>query len=222
MQFDASLFVPACRRTWDIAAAMPWTVLIVALLTAAFGVLSDVAFNASPEMGSGVAIVYAMALSGIQVWITSEALECMGVKPALSIINALSIWLQSILIGLGVVLGLVLLILPGLYVAARWYLSGVILIVHGGGRRAAMRRSWDMLEARWPAVLAIAMIMFSLSAAPLMLSFYPVPFLAGHEFAVLIAINLIASIGIIGGFLAAVAVLTLIEPPTAELQEIFG
>ncbi len=193
MQFDASLFVPAWRRTWGIAATMPWTVAIAGLLTTALGVLSDIGFEASPEMGSGVSIVYAMALAGVQVWVTGAALERMGAKPALSIINALSLWLQSVLIGLGIILGLLLLILPGLYVAARW-----------------------------PAALAIALIMFFVSAVPLLLSFYPLPLLSGYEFAVLVAINMVASVGVIGGFLAAVALLTLIEPPTAELQEIFG
>ena len=222
MQFDASLFGPAWRRTWGIAAAMPWTVAIATLLTAALGVLSDFGFEASPEMGSGVSIVYAMALAGVQVWITREALEGMGFKPALSVINALSIWLQSVLIGLGIILGLVLLILPGLYIAARWYLSGTILILHGGGRRAAMGRSWDMLDARWPAALAIALIMFLLAAGPVLIELTAPGLAIEYGFAWRIASNLVSALGLVGGYLAAVALYLNIEQPASTLREIFG
>src|SRR3546814_13950415 len=74
------------------------------------------------------------------------------------IANALSVYLQGILGGLGVLLGLLFLILPGLYVFARWYLASALLVRDGGGRRAAMQRSWDMLAVHWPAALGVGLI----------------------------------------------------------------
>src|SRR3546814_17160038 len=64
------------------------------------------------------------------------------------IANSLSVYLHGILVGLGVLLGLLFLILPGLYVFARWYLASALLVRDGGGRRAAMQRSWDMLAVQ--------------------------------------------------------------------------
>src|SRR3546814_11316458 len=45
--------------------------------------------------------------------------------------------------------------------------SSDLLVRDGGGRRAAMQRSWDMLAVHWPAALGVGLILFALSVAPL-------------------------------------------------------
>ena len=114
---------------------------------------------------SAILSVYGIAITFVQVWITREAFAHAGVRAVLSTANSLRVYLQGILIGLGVMIGLVLLILPGLYVFARWYLANILLVRDGGGRRAAMRRSWDLLEVHWVAALGVGLILFALSTA---------------------------------------------------------
>ncbi|HEV2600046.1 hypothetical protein [Sphingopyxis sp.] len=222
MQFDASLFGPALRRIGQLIAAMPATIAVAWLLVASLGVMSDASVKLDIGLQLSVAIAYWVILTGVQVWLTGEALTRLGAAPTLGVAQSLGVVLQAILIALGITLGLLLLILPGLYVASRWYLAGSILILDGGGRRAAMERSWRLLEAHWPAALALSIIMAALSVGPFWLAGHMSGFFGGEEFLMQFILNLCSSTGIVGGYLAAVALLTVIEPPTRELQKIFS
>ncbi len=222
MQFDASLFGPALRRIGQLIAAMPATIVVAWLLVASLGVMSDASVKLDIGLQLSVAIAYWVIVTGVQVWLTGEALTRLGAAPTLGVAQSLSVVLQAILIALGITLGLLLLILPGLYVASRWYLAGSILILDGGSRRAAMERSWRLLEAHWPAALALSIIMAALSVGPFWLADYMSGFFGGEEFLMQFILNLCSSTGIVGGYLAAVALLTVIEPPTRELQKIFS
>ncbi len=222
MQFDASLLVPTLRRSWDMAAAMPGTVLVGWLATAVAGIASDVAFERMGDVGNLVLIIYGILITFVQVWITREAFKQVGIAPALSVGNSLSVYLQGVLIGLGILLGIVLVILPGLYVFARWYLASALLVRDGSGRRAAMQRSWDMLAAHWPAALGVGLILAALSVAPLVVGEVAPALAVEYGFGWLAATNLVAAAGIVGGYLAAVSLLLNIEQPAPALQEIFG
>jgi hypothetical protein len=52
----------------------------------------------------------------------------------------------SILTGVGVAFGLVLLIVPGVILAVRWALAAPIVMLEGLGARAAMRRSQELVK----------------------------------------------------------------------------
>lgn len=222
MQYDASLLVPTFRRTWSMATAMPGTVLVAWLATAAAGAVSDVAVERVSGTGNGILIVYGIVITFIQVWITREAFGGAGAASNLPVVNSLSVYLQGMLVGLGVLLGLLLFVLPGLYVFARWYLAVPLLVRAGSGRRAAMRRSWDMLATHWPAALGVGLILFALSAGPLVIELSAPALAAEYGFGWLVTKNLVAAVGIVGGNLAAVSLLLNIEQPASTLQEIFG
>jgi hypothetical protein len=222
MQYDASLLVPTFRRAWDLAVAMPVVFLVAWLATMAAGVISDVAIERTGGTGSGILIAYGIAITFVQVWITREAFKLSGVEPAMLVANSLSVYLQGILTGLGIGLGLILLILPGLYIFARWYLATALLVRDQGGRRAAMRRSWEMLAVHWPAALGVGLILFLLSIAPVALDLMAPSLSTEFGFGWLVATNLVSALGIVGAYLAAVALLLNIEQPASTLQEIFG
>lgn len=222
MQFDTSLLVPTSRRTGQLVAAMPGTVLVAWLLTAALGMLLDIGIDRVSGSGAWLLLFHGIAQVFVQVWITRDALEHFGYRPYMLIAGALGLYLQSLLVGLGILLGLLLLILPAFYVAARWYLAGILLVLHGGGRRAAMQRSWDMLESHWVSALTLSLLLAIPTLLPLLTLIYPLPFVDNNGFAVLLGLNLVVATGVMGGYLAAVSLLSLIEPATEELQEIFG
>src|SRR3546814_15016682 len=106
-----------------MAITMPGTVLVAWLAIATGGLASDVAMERMSDTGSGILIVYGIVITFVQVWITREAFEQVGITATMPIANSLSVYLQGILVGLGVLLGLLFLIFPGLYVFARWYRS---------------------------------------------------------------------------------------------------
>lgn len=222
MQFDARLLAPTFRRTWDLVAAMPFTFAVAMVLAAMLGVLSDVASEQSSGINGVALFAYSIALTFVQVWISREAFEKLGARPVMSIANAPSLFIQNLLIGIAMLVGLLLLVLPGIYIVARWYLANAFLILHGGGRRAAMGRSWALMESRWPVALGIMIILTAVAAVPLLTAVYPLPFAADYKFGMLIATNLVSAVGIVASYLAAIALLTLIEPPTNALQEIFS
>lgn len=205
-----------------MATAMPLAVLVAWLATAVAGVASDVTIERMGGSGSGILIAYGIVITFVQVWITREAFTQAGVMPALPAANALSVYLQGILVGLGILLGLVLFILPGLYVFARWYLAGALLIREGAGRRAAMQRSWDMLVVHWPAALGVGLILFALSVSPLIVEMAAPALALEYGFGWLLVTNLVAAVGLVGSYLAAVSLLLSIEYPASTLQEIFG
>lgn len=222
MQFDGSLMVPTLRRMGQVVVGMPSTILAALVLHAALGMLSDVGIARSPGFSIGVLLFIGMAQVFVQVWVVRDALVYFGYRPAMPIAGALSVYLQSLLIGAGVLLGLILLILPAFYVAARWYLAGTLLILHGGGRRAAMQQSWDLLESRWASALGVMLLLMVPMLAPLFVLFYPLTFVAEHSFVSLFVVNLVAAVGIIGGYLASVSLLSLVQPANAELREVFS
>ena len=222
MSLDASLLIPTLRRSWDLIVAAPVTMLVAWFGIAVLALLADVGSGLWAGYAAATWIVYGLALTVVQIWITGEALRGAGYRPILPMAGVLILFFQGLLVGLAVLLGFLLLILPAFYVAARFYLSGAILVLHGGGAGAAMWRSWDLLAARWPAALAIGLIMSSLSAAPWIVAMVAPALPADYGFGWLVTANLISAAGTLGGFVAAVSLLLNIEPPASAYQEIFS
>ncbi len=83
----------------------------------------------------------------------------------------------SVLHSLGVGLGFVLLIIPGLFVMARWSVAQPIFLSRGGGVMNALKQSWEQTRGNeFPIIvagLALAIIFIAISIGA--------PFLVGAE-----------------------------------------
>jgi len=76
-----------------------------------------------------------------------------------------SFFLLGIVTSLGVALGFVLLILPGIYLSARWSMASAALIAENQGSSRAMARSWDASRDHvLPIALTWALIVLPLIA----------------------------------------------------------
>jgi predicted permease len=71
----------------------------------------------------------------------------------------------SILYTLGVVFGLIVIILPGLFLMARWSVAQPLLITRGGGVMAAMRDSWERTRGNEFPILVAVIVLFGLLIA---------------------------------------------------------
>ncbi|MGH6653364.1 MAG: hypothetical protein ACREB7_19795 [Sphingopyxis sp.] len=222
MSFDASLLIPALRRSWELVVAAPVTMLVAWFGIAALALLADVGSSLWSGYAGATWVAYALAMAVIQIWITGEALRGAGYRPILSMTGVLILFVQGLLVGLAILLGLLLLILPAFYVAARFYMSGAILVLHGGGAGAAMWRSWDLLAARWPAALVIGLMVSLLSAAPWIVALVAPAVPVDYGFGWLVTANLISAAGALGGFVTAVGLLLTIEPPASAYRQIFS
>ncbi|HEX8086288.1 MAG TPA: hypothetical protein VF529_18505 [Solirubrobacteraceae bacterium] len=81
--------------------------------------------------------------------------------------------LVLVLYGLGVVGGMVLLVIPGIWLATRWYFGLQAAVVEGARGAAALRRSAQLVDGTWWRVFGITLlvsILTSLFALPLVLA----------------------------------------------------
>ncbi|WP_282947952.1 MULTISPECIES: hypothetical protein [unclassified Sphingopyxis] len=221
MPFDASLLVPTLQRTRSLVERIPHAALICWLGVTVLGAAADVAARA---MGGNAAVIWLMhgfGLTFAEIWITREALRAEGCRPVLTFAGIFTLYLLSLIVGLGIFFGLLLFILPGLYFAARWYLAGAILVQEGGGTGAAIWRSWDLLQRHWLTAFVLGLFLGGAALSPLLVDANEMPG-TGQAFALLLGFNVISAGGIVGGYIASVALYLNIERPASTLQEIFG
>lgn len=72
------------------------------------------------------------------------------------------VWL-SILMGLGLTLGFVLCIVPGVWLAVAWSLAFVALVAEGLSGTGALRRSFQLVRGRWWPTFGVLLIAFVLN-----------------------------------------------------------
>jgi hypothetical protein len=70
---------------------------------------------------------------------------------------------QAIVMGFGIVVGFVLLIIPGLILLARWSLAPALLIGKGMGAIDAMQRSWELTRGHTVAIVIAAILLFGIA-----------------------------------------------------------
>lgn len=81
------------------------------------------------------------------------------VRPALG-----TLFVAGLLAGLGVALGLVALIVPGLFLLTRWILVTPVVVLERLGATDAMRRSWQLVRGHGWSVFAVILLTMILSA----------------------------------------------------------
>jgi hypothetical protein len=65
---------------------------------------------------------------------------------------------------LAVLCGLVLLVIPGIWLSTRWYFGPQVVVVEGLRGRAALRRSGDLVAGRWWRVFGTLLVLGLLTA----------------------------------------------------------
>lgn len=98
-----------------------------------------------------------------QYWLTRRALDRHGLRHGRGVV---ALYFGMCLVsGLGIVLGLVLLILPGLWLAARWIAAGPVLFCEEVGAIDALGRSASLTKGR----VAPIMVALVLASMPVLL-----------------------------------------------------
>ena len=133
----------------------------------------------------------------------------------------------SILSGVAIVIGLVLLILPGLVLMARWSIASGLTIAEGRSTTDAMARSWDATRgSQWAIVLAYFLFGLVLVGAPTVLLGVGIGLFAawgeGSEFAGSLIANLCAQLASVASFVFSVAVIQSLSGSTDELEAVFS
>ena len=69
-----------------------------------------------------------------------------------------TLFVAGILAGLGIALGFVALIVPGLFLAARWSLVTPVVVLEKLGATDALRRSWELVRGQTWTVLGVVLL----------------------------------------------------------------
>lgn len=108
---------------------------------AAIGVLVDV-LGPDAVAASGIGFVI-LTLVG-QAMVTQKILSSSGVVVHATSLRLGTVFLIGLITSMGVGLGLILLLLPGIYLLARWSLSVPALLTTNGSAMDAIGKSWEM------------------------------------------------------------------------------
>jgi hypothetical protein len=126
----------------------------------------------------------------------------------------------NFLAGLGIMLGIVLLVVPGLFLAARWSAANAALLSEGEGVNAALGRSWDMTAASvWP-IVGVQLVIFVPALVIGFGSMFALDTLMPVAGSAIMYLALFAASTL--SWLAGVAIYTLLRPATDELAEVFA
>ena len=148
--------VDALRRT-VLAVRDAWEVVLLFVLVALVSALLGPAGGIVGAIGSaiGVHLVGADRPGSVERGSTSNSL---GVRVLLAL-------LAAFVAGVAIIVGLLLLVLPGLYLFARLYLVVPAVMLGDDGPLEALGSSWDRTEGSALTIAGVALAVFAASAA---------------------------------------------------------
>lgn len=177
---------------------------------------------AARQVSSGFIGILPGAIAAViaHYYLIATALNRLGLRKPETPNRFWDFWGLLILSGFCVLLGFATLIVPGLYINARWAAAGSVLVSGDSQVGAALDKSWAMSgPSAWAIVATWLMIYVPIVLSGVVLvgilEFY-LPVLAQP------VVHLFLSIGAVTVWLMGVAVYSLLRPDTGHLSEIFA
>ena len=192
-----------------------WRIAIALAVLAGGGILSDLA---GVDMNVGN-LLYNLAALWFELWLTVALLKDSGNRET----NAGwfgALFAVSLIGQVCVVLGLLLLVLPGVILFVRWSLGVPIVLSQRVSAIEALRQSWQATERHFWPILAVLLIVY----LPLgLLAFGLVAATAeGAPIVSAIAFNLLLSVMLVTGWHATVAMFLAAQVKPQSLEEVFA
>jgi hypothetical protein len=156
-----------------------------------------------------------------QYYLTVVALERSGAREPGASNRFLGFWGMNILSGLGILLGFVLLVVPGLYLSARWAAASPALLAGDEPATASLGESWRLTEQSVWAIMGVQLVIF----VPVLVVAMGLAFIFG-EMLPEWGISLILYPALFGAFavswLTSVTIYTQLRPNDVGLAEVFA
>lgn len=203
------------RATRRLLPVDPLMAVFAAVLLSGLGFL----FDAGIVTNSSFNLVISGATIAFQFAITRRLLDRMG-YPLPGKPRGLAFVGLGIVAGLGIVLGLLLLVVPGLILLVRWSLSTPILISSEQGVFDSLRDSWHGTKGHFWAIV-VSLIVVYLPGIALFIAGVIAAELSGSAYAGYLVANLAFNTAMVGGWIATVAIFSLLNqsPAVAEVFE---
>ncbi len=184
--------------------------------------MSDVVANGSPSYFPLASLVYAIVQLIIQAWVIAISFDLAGFHLAgRSTWRLGSLFVLSLLASLGIVLGLVLLVLPGLYLAGRWFVAAPAMLAEGQSASQGLSRSGELMIQDWLAGSILVVIFAILRFAPLLTQSLFLDLPDAARWALLIVSNIVSEGFGIASFVASVSLYLAMQDPVDKMVEIF-
>lgn len=191
------------------------TSVFAILLLAGLGFLIDVGIVTN----SGFNLVISGATIASQYVITRRLLDRMG-YPMPGRPRGLAFVGLGIVSGLGIALGLLLLIVPGVVLLVRWSISTPILLSSEQGVFDSIGESWRQTEGHFWAILGSLLVVY-LPGIAIFTAGLVAAQISGLDIVVIAVANLAFNTALVGGWIATVAMFSLLNrsPSIAEIFE---
>ena len=198
-----------------LRADAPRALVIVALLTGCWTAV-DTGYVLPDNALLPNLVISALAIA-LQYWVTRGVLRDWGLGPLR--FRLLAYLLLGLVASLGISLGLLLLLVPGIILAVRWSLAGPVLVGSDKGVVESLQISWLETEGHFWPILAASLVLYG---PPLV--FRIVEVVMGLNVAeplvLATAIGLVEIVLLVASWYLTLAMFTLILEPD-PLQEVF-
>lgn len=135
-----------------------------------------------------------------------------------------ALFIASLLSGLGVLLGAVLLVLPGIFLLARWLIASPFIVERGMGASEALKASWEATAKAWPGLFALILVAGAILIAAVIAIFVAAESwgYSDTSLVVLVPTNFLVGSMTVLAWLVAVAIYRLAVPAGDEFTEVFA
>lgn len=181
----------ALKKSWNLFAARPQFFMVLAFVMVVFSAFSDSKKGGDPLNIALTALVVIASILWSYVWISVSLAAVDGRNDVLNL-RSISKHMPSVrqffaLIGVGicvgivVILGFVLLIIPGIYLLVRLSFSNTALVDREQGVVASMKYSWGLVKGKifWTVLIVffVQLMLFVVGTIPFMIGLlitYPI------------------------------------------------
>ena len=192
-----------------------WRIIVALVVMVGGGTLVDLT-AADVNFGN---FFFSVAALIFQFWLTARLLDDLAQRAdgaggfgALFVVGLIS--------QLGILLGLLLLVIPGLILAVRWFIAVPVALSGGMGAIDALKQSWRLTEGHfWPILALLALIYLPMMVAAFgggLLSEQQSPFLGT------IVLNAGVALALMIGWHAAIALFLALQTDERSLEEVFA
>ncbi|MPS68960.1 MAG: hypothetical protein E2586_10725 [Novosphingobium sp.] len=129
----------------------------------------------------------------------------------------------SMLAGLGIIVGLVFLVLPGLFVAVRWALAPAYVVTEGQRASESLSSSWDATRENWLPLMLVYLVL----AVPSLVILVGIGFSLGFSGATpgwveTVLLNLMVTVFTVGNWAVVAAAFRLLGERRDDLESLFA
>jgi hypothetical protein len=190
------------------------------LLLSGLGIALDLARGSD---GSGAPIVDSAVGVVAQFWITRHlvARNGLGVEGRARG-EFQSVFGACLLSGLAILFGLLLLVVPGIFLWIRWFAAVPLVVARGERSLPALRASWEMTKGSEGAILAATAVIYAPMILMLVLAVILLDEVALSLPVFTVVTNLVLYTTLVTGWYAAVAFFELREPTAGKLEQVFA